>query len=125
MRGGAAVNRFGGALTRAKGVLGGFTTGQKAVVAVVSVAMIVAVLMFSRLISQPSMAPLFGGLSGEDANAITEELTTQGVKYELADGGRTVLVPQEQVYDLRIQMAGAGLPENTGDEGYSLLDQQG
>ena len=35
------------------------------------------------------------------------------------------LVPADQVDSLRIQMAGAGLPENSEDQGYSLLDQQG
>lgn len=44
--------------------------------------------------------------------------------YQLADGGATVLVPQSQVYDLRVSLSGKGLPASTSD-GYSILDGQG
>ncbi len=67
---------------------------------------------------------LFNNLSGEDASAIVENLTAEGVTYELADGGATIMVPKDQVYDLRIQMSGQGLPANS-DSGYALLDKQG
>src|SRR6185436_2997197 len=63
--------------------------------------------------------------SGADANAIVEDLQSQGVRYELADGGTTVMVPQEQVYDLRVSLSGKGLPANANDQGYAILDQQG
>jgi flagellar M-ring protein FliF len=72
----------------------------------------------------PSMGPLFTGLSSADGGAVIEELQAAGVAYQLADGGATVLVPTDQVYDLRLQMSAAGLPgDDTG--GYSLLDKQG
>ena len=43
---------------------------------------------------------------------------------ELAEGGTTVLVPQADVYQLRLDLSAAGLPEG-GEAGYELLDQQG
>ena len=39
--------------------------------------------------------------------------------------GSTVLVPQSQVYDLRVALSGKGLPAGDADSGYSLLDKQG
>lgn len=39
---------------------------------------------------------LFNNLSGEDASAIVENLTAEGVTYELADGGATIMVPKDQ-----------------------------
>lgn len=73
--------------------------------------------------SQQSMAPVFTDLEPRDAAEVTDELITRGVKYELVDGGRTVLVPSDQVYELRVDLSAEGLPG--ASEGYSLLDKQG
>ena len=65
---------------------------------------------FSTWAATPSYAPLFSNLAGTDASAIVDELEADGVPYELADGGDTIMVPQDKVYDLRLKMSGAGLP---------------
>jgi flagellar M-ring protein FliF len=58
---------------------------------------------------------------------VVDELTAQGVTYELADGGATVMVPSAQVYNLRVALAGKGIPADDGGDnaGWSLLDKQG
>ena len=53
-----------------------------------------------------------------------DQLRTDGVPYQLTDGGATILVPQEKVYDERLKAASAGLPA-TSTGGYSLLDKMG
>lgn len=73
--------------------------------------------------SEASMAPVFTDLEPRDAADVTDELLSRGVEYELVDGGRTVLVPSDQVYELRVDLSAAGLPG--ASEGYSLLDKQG
>jgi len=111
-------------LGKARGMLSGFTPGQKAVVAVAVVALLMGAVALSRWASQPSWAPLYSDLSGADANAVVEELDARGVQHRLTDGGSTVLVPQNKVYDLRVALAGKGLPAAEGDS-YSVLDKQG
>ncbi|WP_374008930.1 flagellar basal-body MS-ring/collar protein FliF [Leifsonia sp. LS-T14] len=74
--------------------------------------------------SQPSYTPLFSGVAASDASAIVDQLRTDGVPYQLTDGGATILVPQEKVYDERLKAASAGLPA-TSTGGYSLLDKMG
>ncbi|GAB3603928.1 flagellar basal-body MS-ring/collar protein FliF [Kineococcus gypseus] len=101
-----------------------FSAGQKAVVIAVLVALVAGGVFFSRWAATPSYAPLFSNLSGQDASAIVEQLQAEGVEYELADGGTTVLVPQDVVYDQRLAMSGEGLPADT-DSGFSLLEQSG
>src|SRR5689334_3316192 len=110
---------------RAKGFMEGFTPGQRSVVVVAAIALLMAAFALSRWVSQPNWTPLFGSLSGSDASAVVEQLNADGVKYKLADGGATVLVPQDQVYNERIALSGKGLPAGTGTDGWSLLDKQG
>lgn len=115
-------------LNRAKGMFGGFTTGQRAVVLVGVLALLLGGYAVTRWVSQPTMSPLFSNLSGTDASAVVDELQSEGVKYTLTDGGGTVLVPESQVYNLRVALAGKGIPANTGSDdtaGWSLLDKQG
>ena len=116
-------------LNRAKGLFGGFTTGQRAVVLVGVLALLLGGYAVTRWVSQPTMSPLFSNLSGTDASAVVDELQSEGVKYTLADGGGSVLVPQAQVYNLRVALAGKGIPANDGSNGdqagWSLLDKQG
>jgi flagellar M-ring protein FliF len=101
-----------------------FTSGQKAVTIIGVAALGLAGFFFYSWASKPSYAPLFSNLSGTDASAIVDELSGSGTPYELTDGGSTIMVPQDKVYDLRIQMSGAGLPAEA-ETGYSLLDKQG
>src|SRR5687767_3459519 len=96
--------------SHAKSVYSGFTPGQRTVTILAVVGMLMGGMMFARWASTPSMVPLFTSLTTEDAAGITEALTAQGVDYELADGGTSVMVPQEQVYDLRVSLSGEGLP---------------
>ncbi|MEJ2577737.1 MAG: flagellar basal-body MS-ring/collar protein FliF [Kineosporiaceae bacterium] len=109
---------------RARGLVKGFTPGQRGVVAVAVLALILGTVALTRWAAQPTWTPLFSDLAGSDASAVVEQLRADSVEYKLADGGSTVLVPQSQVYDLRVQLAGKGLPANDGNS-YSILDDQG
>ncbi|WP_246360106.1 flagellar basal-body MS-ring/collar protein FliF, partial [Nocardioides massiliensis] len=100
-----------------------FTTGQKTVAILGTAALVLAGAMIFRWAAAPSYAPLYSGLAPADASAVVDELTAQGVPYELTAGGTTVMVPQGSVYDTRIALSGKGLPSG-GDNGYSLLDNQ-
>lgn len=102
-----------------------FTTGQKVVAVVGTAAVLLAALLVFRWVATPNYAPLFSNLAAEDASAVVDELNAEGVPYQLANNGATVMVPQSQVYDTRIALSGKGLPASSGTDGYSLLDNQG
>ncbi len=101
-----------------------FTPGQKAVTVAAVLALLVGGYFFATWASKPSYSALFSNLSSKDASAIVESLQKSGTAYELANGGGTILVPKDQVYDLRLQLSGEGLPGES-ETGYALLDQQG
>jgi flagellar M-ring protein FliF len=113
----ALRGRFGSAFD-------GFTRGQKTMLGLAVVAVLVGGLMFTKWSSAPSYTALYSNLSAKDAGEITTSLTSKGVSYQLADNGSTILVPRSDVYQLRLDLSSQGLPA-TGRPGYALLDEQG
>jgi flagellar M-ring protein FliF len=111
-------------LRRSMAGFGRFTPGQKAATICTIAFLAIAGFGFAQWANRPNYAPLYSNLSGSDASAIVDKLDATGVPHKLADGGQTILVPQDQVYDLRLTMSGAGLPAGK-DTGYALLDKQG
>lgn len=83
------------------------------------VAGLIAVMLWSQ---QPEMQVLFANLSQEDAGAIVEKLKETKVPYELGAGGGSIFVPSAQVHDLRLQLAGQGIPRG-GGIGFELFDR--
>ncbi|MFO7734956.1 MAG: flagellar basal-body MS-ring/collar protein FliF [bacterium] len=66
---------------------------------------------------------LMSELSRSDSSEIVEILKKDGVPYKLEQDGRSILVPSSQVMEIRLKLAGMGLPE--GDAvGYELFDNQ-
>ncbi len=77
------------------------------------------VLLFSWM-QKADYQVLYSNLSEEDAGRIVEELQKSKIPYELVSSG-TVLVAAEKVYDIRLQLAGQGLPQGAG-VGFEIFD---
>jgi len=71
----------------------------------------------------PDMRMLYQDLPAAEASKITETIAAKGIAYELRDGGTTVYVPKEQVYQLRLDLAKEGLPAGE-QNGYKLFDDE-
>src|SRR5690606_23842087 len=76
-----------------------------------SIAIGVAVVLWSQ--STP-MSALYTGLADRDAAEIVALLDSTGVRYELDAATGSVLVPADSKYDVRMQLATAGLPRGEG-----------
>ena len=61
-------------------------------------------------------------LAPEDAAAITGKLKEKRIPYRLEGGGSAIMVPAENVYDVRLSLAAAGLPRG-GGVGYEIFDK--
>jgi flagellar M-ring protein FliF len=101
-----------------------FTTGQKTIAIIGVAVLVLGTVALTAWLGKPAYSPLFSGLKDTDANGIVEQLRKDNVPYEIANGGSTILVPEEKVYDERLKAAAAGLP-SAAATGYSLLDKLG
>ncbi|AET70291.1 flagellar basal-body M-ring protein/flagellar hook-basal body protein FliF [Desulfosporosinus orientis DSM 765] len=62
---------------------------------------------------RPQYVPIFTKLNDVDAGAITAKLQDMKVDYKLADNGATIMVPQQSSAEIRLELASAGLPEES------------
>ncbi|MCF8107794.1 MAG: flagellar M-ring protein FliF [Desulfohalobiaceae bacterium] len=86
----------------------------------------VSVLFFLLIIFQAQKAeyrPLYTDLPQQEAASVTAWLKEQGIPYELKQNGRSISVPASQVYETRLNLAGAGLPKQ-GGVGFEIFDKQ-
>jgi flagellar M-ring protein FliF len=109
---------------RIASVLNGFTTGQKVLTVAAAAAVVIGGFLFVSAESSPSYSPLFTNLQAADAGAVTSQLTSAKIPYQLSDGGSTVSVPASDVDQERIALAQQGLPQG-GDVGFSTLEKGG
>jgi flagellar M-ring protein FliF len=109
-----------------RGQMGSFlqrlSFGQKVMIVGVTLASIAAIVALVTFVNRPSFGMLFTNLRPEDASKVVEKLKEKNVPYQLDDAGKTVLVPKQQVYDLRLSLAGEGLPQ-ASVIGYEIFDR--
>ncbi|MYN43357.1 flagellar basal body M-ring protein FliF [Duganella sp. FT109W] len=87
-------------------------------------AAIVAILIGLWLWNKPpDYAVLFSNYTDRDGGAITAELDKMNVKHKFSDNGTAILVPSEQVHDIRLKLAAQGLPKG-GNVGFELMENQ-
>ena len=91
-----------------------------AVVGALTLAMMIGLIVWSQ---RPAYQVLFAGLSTEDAGKIVEKLKSSKVPFLLENGGATILVSAERVYETRLQIAGEGLLQG-GTVGFEIFDTQ-
>jgi flagellar M-ring protein FliF len=85
----------------------------------VSVALGVAVVLWSQT---PNYSLLFGNLGDRELSAVVSGLQQSGVEYKLDAGSGAILVPSSKVDELRLKLAGLGLPRG-GGQGFELLEK--
>jgi flagellar M-ring protein FliF len=89
------------------------------VAALAVVAGMVALVVWSR---RPDYQLLYARLGDKDAAAIISYLETQNIPHQVTAGGTAVQVPSDQVYKLRMDLAGKGLPSGDG-VGFEIFDK--
>ncbi len=72
---------------------------------------------------KPEYRVLFANYSDRDGGAIVAALQQMNVPYQVADGGGAIMVPAQQVHEVRLKLASQGLPKG-GGVGFELMENQ-
>lgn len=105
-----------------KQFVGRLTLGQQVALSSVVLGGIALLIGIAYWAGRPDYALLFGNLQATDAGKIVESLDAQKVTYEIRDSGSSIYVPRQNVYELRLKLAGEGLVSD-GPAGYELFDK--
>ncbi|SNX60272.1 flagellar M-ring protein FliF [Nitrosomonas ureae] len=99
-------------------------SNQKKLGLITSAAAVIALLVGALMWSQaPEYRALYNNLSDHDGAAIISALQQMNVPYTFSDGGGTILIPEKQVHEVRLKLAGQGLPKG-GLVGFELMENQ-
>ncbi|HTW82547.1 MAG TPA: flagellar basal-body MS-ring/collar protein FliF [Candidatus Sulfotelmatobacter sp.] len=89
----------------------------------VVLALVIGVAIFGAFrLRGPAYAVLFSNLPADEANAVLQKLDAEKIPHRLADGGTTVLVPEQDVAEQRVELAGENVVKG-GGTGWELFDR--
>lgn len=98
------------------------TIQQRLMLGGISAVAIVLLMFILFAFNEPTYTTLYKNLSQEEASEVVSYLSNQGVPYKLEDGGNTISVSKVDVYEVRLALAGKGIP-STGMIGYEIFDK--
>jgi len=97
------------------------STAQRVGLGALITAALTALIFFLTWSQTPDYTAAFTDLAPEDGSAIVEYLKENSIPYQLDGGGATVRVPADRVNEVRLALAGQGLP-GKGTVGFELFD---
>jgi flagellar M-ring protein FliF len=103
-------------------IFASLTLRQKLTIAAVAVLALVGLSYTMRWRKEQDFKTLYTGLAPEDSAAVVQKIKESGTEYRLSDAGDVISVPSSHLADLRIELAGAGLPK-TGRIGFEIFDK--
>lgn len=99
----------------------GRTLSQRVLIGGLAVSVSLAFVLMIYWMNKPDYKVLLTNLYPEDASKVVAMLQGEKEKYQLADNGRTVMVPADRVYELRLKVAGEGDLHGQGI-GFEIFD---
>jgi|CXWL01.1.fsa_nt_gi flagellar M-ring protein FliF len=113
------MNNFAKSLLALWGELGLNQRVSLVVAALAVIGGLIAVVLWSR---RPDYQLLYGRMGEKDAAAVISHLQALNIPHQVTAGGTAVMVPQDQVYKLRMDLAAKGLPGGEG-VGFEIFDK--
>ncbi len=98
------------------------TSSQKLILTFFAAGVTVAVVGLTMFASRPDYTVLFANLKAEDAAGIVQKLRDNKTLYRVSANGTAVEVPSKDVYEVRLNLAGQGLPQG-GSVGFEIFDR--
>lgn len=88
-----------------------------------SVAIGLSLVLMSR---EPDYRVLYSSLAPERASAVMDALTAQNIPYKLEDNTGAILVPEKELHNARLKLAGSGLMQSEDGTGLEMIrDEKG
>eukprot|EP00828_Plagiopyla_frontata_P008944 TRINITY_DN14546_c0_g1_i1.p1 TRINITY_DN14546_c0_g1~~TRINITY_DN14546_c0_g1_i1.p1 ORF type:complete len:553 (+),score=215.11 TRINITY_DN14546_c0_g1_i1:1209-2867(+) len=108
--------------SKISGFWSGRTMSQRILIAGLALSVSLAFGMMIFWMNQPDYKVLMTNLYPQDASQVVNMLQAGKETYKLTDGGKTIMVPADRVYELRLKVAGEGNLHGQGI-GFEIFDE--
>ncbi len=108
-------------LLQLQNLLKNISVGKRIAILILAVGSISGFIFLMSWAGQPEFHPLYTNLDSQDAGIILSRLKDQKIPYRISSNGNTILIPQEHIYETRMDMASEGLPQG-GNIGFEIFD---
>ena len=95
---------------------------QKMALSALVVALVIGIGLATWFANDRDMVPLYTNVDDAQAGRITDDLKQRGIEFKMGQGGTAILVPADEVYELRLSLASSGI-SGASSVGYELIDQ--
>ncbi|MBT8369573.1 MAG: flagellar M-ring protein FliF, partial [Deltaproteobacteria bacterium] len=112
---------MGQILSQLNATFSNLSIGKKITLITLVLGSVTGFLLLMSWSGKSEFQPLFAHLNPEDASAIVDKLKEQKIEYRIASNGSTIMIPQEHIYEIRMQLASAGFPQG-GGIGFEIFD---
>lgn len=101
----------------------GLTPGKRIALAVTGIFVVAGISVLFYWAGSKNYRLLTGGLAPEDTASIIRMLRQKKIPFKVDESGKNILIPPENIYDLRLELATMGLPDSD-TVGYEIFDKQ-
>ncbi len=108
-------------LSQLKAAFSNLSMGKKLTLATLILGSVAGFIFLLNWSGQSEFQPLYANLDSEDASAILSKLKEQKIEYRIASNGTTILIPEQHIYETRMELASAGIPQG-GGVGFEIFD---
>jgi flagellar M-ring protein FliF len=109
-------------MDQVKRIVGALSGRQLTSILLVAAVVAAGIYGFTQYQREAGFRPLYTTLAPEDAALVVQRLKESGVPYRISANGAVISVPEDKVAELRLDMAGAGLPKS-GRIGFEIFDK--
>src|SRR3990172_1248659 len=109
-------------LNQLKEALEKIPAGRRIAIFVAAGIVLTAMIVMVFLAQKQDFQLLYSNLSSEDASAIISKLKDKRIQYKISADGTSIMVSSRDVYEMRLQLAGEGLPQGSG-VGFEIFDK--
>jgi len=104
-------------------VWNGISLSHKFIMIMMTMGFIGGIIGVTQWARKPDFALLYGDLGPKESGEIVDLLKEENVSFQIRGNGSAIAVPSEKVHEMRLKLAGKGLPRE--ESGYELLDKVG
>ncbi|MEK7700097.1 MAG: flagellar basal-body MS-ring/collar protein FliF [Planctomycetota bacterium] len=101
----------------------GISFSHKFIMIMLTMGFIGGIVGITQWARKPDYGLLYGELNAKENGEVVEFLKEENIPYQIGRNGTAIMVPGEKIYEVRLKLAGKGLPRE--ESGYELLDKVG